>query len=86
MHLEAEDDGPDESERESVVAVDDVMWPHVLQVHPLLLEELQGFVHVLQAVDTHAALRWLGLRRDQIMCMSSLDNASYSQCSFKSHM
>lgn len=52
--LEAKDYGPDEAERESVVAVDDVMGAHVLQVNPLLLEELEGLVYVLQAVDPHA--------------------------------
>ena len=60
-HLEAEDDGPDEAQREAVVAVDDVVGAHVLQVDPLLLEELQGLVHVLQAVDPHAALSGLRL-------------------------
>ena len=38
-----------------MVAVDDVVGPHVLQVDPLLLEELQSLVHVLQTVDTHSA-------------------------------
>ena len=55
VYLEAEDDGPDETQREPVVAVDDVVGAHVLQVDPLLLEELEGLVHVLQAVDPHAA-------------------------------
>ena len=45
-----------------MVAVDDVVRTHVLQVNPLLLEELKGLVHVLQAVDTHAAFSWFGLR------------------------
>lgn len=31
------------------------MGAHVLQVHALLLKELQGFVHILQAVDAHLA-------------------------------
>lgn len=60
--LEAEDDGPDEAERETMVAIDDVMGAHVLQVDALLLEELQGFVHVLQTVDSHSALRGSGLQ------------------------
>lgn len=62
-YLEAKDDGPDEAKGEAVVAVDDVVRADVLQVDPLLLEELQGLVHVLQAVDTHAPLSGLGLRR-----------------------
>ena len=61
-HLEAEDDGPDETQDESVVAVDDVVGAHVLQVDPLLLEELEGLVHVLQTVDPHSTLSRLGLR------------------------
>ena len=60
-HLEAEDDGPDEAQREALVAVDDVVGAHVLQVDALLLEELQRLVHVLQAVDAHAALGGLRL-------------------------
>ena len=63
--LEAEDYGPDETQGESVVAVDDVVGAHVLQVHLLLLEELQGLVHVLQAVDTHAAFGGLGLGKGE---------------------
>lgn len=45
-----------------MVAVHNVVGAHVLQVHTLLLEELQGLVHVLQAVDAHLPLRglWLG--------------------------
>ena len=64
-YLEAEDDGPDEAEGEAVVAVDDVVGAHVLQVHLLLLEELQGLVHVLQAVDPHAALSGFRLREGE---------------------
>lgn len=39
-----------------MVAIHDIMGAHILQVHALLLEELQGFVHILQAVDAHLAL------------------------------
>lgn len=45
-----------------MVAVDDVMGAHVLQVDALLLEELQGFIHILQTVDSHSALRRFGLQ------------------------
>lgn len=55
-HLESEDDGPDEAQDQAVVAIHDVVGTHVFQVHALFLEELQGFVHVLQAVDAHLAL------------------------------
>ena len=48
-----------------MVAIDDVMGPHVLQVNPLFLEELQGLVHILQAVDTHAAFGGLGLGKGE---------------------
>lgn len=45
-----------------MVAVHDVVGAHVLQVHTLLLEELQGLVHVLKAVDAHLPLCGLWLR------------------------
>lgn len=45
-----------------MVAIDDVMGAHVLQVDALLLEELQGFIHILQTVDSHSALRGFGLQ------------------------
>lgn len=64
-HLEAQDDGPDEAQREAVVPVDDVVGAHVLQVDPLLLQELQGLVHVLQAVDAHPALGGFGLKDEK---------------------
>lgn len=61
-YLEAEDDGPDEAQRQPVVPVHDVMRAHVLQVDPLLLQELQSLVHVLQTVDSHPALGGFGLK------------------------
>lgn len=65
--MEAKDDGPDETEDEAMVAIDDVMGAHVLQVDPLLLEELQGLVHIFQTVDTHASLGgfWLTTERKE---------------------
>ena len=48
-----------------MVAVDDVMGAHVLQVDPLLLEELQGLVHILQTVDTHSALSGFWLKTER---------------------
>lgn len=49
-----------------MVAVHNVVGAHVLQVYTLLLEELQGLVHVLQAMDAHLPLRglWLGNSSD----------------------
>lgn len=60
-YLEAQDDGPDEPETEAGVTVYDVVRAHVLQVYSLFSQKLQGFVNVLQAVNTHLALRrpWL---------------------------
>jgi hypothetical protein len=55
-NLEAQDDGPNETERQARVAVDDVVGAHVLQMHALLEQEAQRLVHVLQAVDPHLAL------------------------------
>jgi hypothetical protein len=37
-----ENDGPDEAEGEPGVPVHDVVRPHVLQVHPLLVQEAGG--------------------------------------------
>lgn len=62
MDLEAKDDGPDEPEDETMVAVDDVVRAHVLQMDSLLFEELQRLVHILQTVDTHSAFRGLWLK------------------------
>ncbi len=64
-YLEAEDDGPDESQGEAVVSIDDVVGAHVLQVDPLLLQELQSLVHVLQTVDPHPTLGGFGLKQEK---------------------
>lgn len=63
MDLEAKDDGPDEPEDETMVAVDDVVGAHVLQMDSLLFEELQRLVHILQTMDTHSAFRGFGLKK-----------------------
>lgn len=62
MDLEAKDDGPDEPEDETVVAIDDVVGAHVLQMDSLLFEELQRLVHILQTVDPHSAFCGLWLK------------------------
>lgn len=54
-YLKAQDDGPDEAQGETVVAVHNVMRAHIFKMNLLLLEKLQRFVNILQAVDTHAA-------------------------------
>lgn len=61
-HLEAQDDGPDQPQGQPVVPIHDVMGAHVLQVHTLLLQELQRLIHVFQRMDSHATARgpWLG--------------------------
>ena len=63
-YLEAKDDGPDEAEDEAMVAVDDIVGTHVLQVDPLLFEELQSLVHILQTVDTHSAFSGFWLKTE----------------------
>lgn len=45
-----------------MVAVDDVVGAHVLQMDSLLFEELQRLVHILQTVDTHPAFCGLWLK------------------------
>ena len=57
LYLKAQDDRPDEAERERRIAVDNVVRANVLQVHVLLLQEEQRLVDVLQAVDAHFATR-----------------------------
>lgn len=48
-----------------MVSVDDVVGAHVLQVNPLLLQELQRLVHVLQTVDPHPPFGWLWLEAEE---------------------
>jgi len=67
VYLETQDDGPNESKDEAMVAVDNVVGSHVLQVDPLLFEKLQGFVHIFQTVDTHSAFSGFWLQRKQNM-------------------
>lgn len=62
-YLEAKDDGPNEAQCQPVVSIHNVMGSHVLQVNPLLLQELQSFVYILQTVDPHPAFGGLWLDR-----------------------
>lgn len=57
-YLKAKDDGPDETQGETVITIHNVMRAHVFKMNLLLLEKLQSFVNILQAVDTHAAFGW----------------------------
>lgn len=56
-YLEAKDDGPDEAECKTMVAINNIMRTNVLQVNSLFFKELQGFVHIFQAVDSHSSSR-----------------------------
>lgn len=76
LYLEAQDDGPDEPEAEARVAVHDVMWAHVLQVHSLLSQELQCFVHVFQTVNAHLTLGRSRLWTQSSRNSSVLDNST----------
>ena len=63
--LEPQDDGPDQTERQSGMTIDDVMRSEVLQMNPLVVQEGQGLVHVFQAVNTHFALGRLRLQMEE---------------------
>ena len=63
LDLESKDDCPDETECEPGRSVDNVVGAHVLQVDPLLVEEAQRLVHILQAVDPHLAFGGAGLEK-----------------------
>ncbi len=64
-YLEAENDGPDEAQCQAMVSVHNVVGAHVFQVNPLLLQELQSFVHVLQTVNTHPTFGGLWLQTEE---------------------
>lgn len=68
-YLKAKDDGPDEAQGETVITVHNVMRAHIFKMNLLLLEKLQRFVNILQAVDTHAAFGrpWLWEMKERNM-------------------
>lgn len=66
-YLEAQNDGPNETETEPRVSVNDVVGSHILQMHSLFAQELQRFIHILQAVDTHLAFCWAWLQMKNVM-------------------
>lgn len=59
--LETKDNGPDQTEVQTGIPIDDVMGSHILQMHALFPKELQRFVNILKAVNTHLAFRWARL-------------------------
>lgn len=65
--MEAQDNGPNKTEIEPRVSVDNVVGAHVLKVHSLLAKELQRFVYVFEAVDTHFAFCWTRLELKQVV-------------------
>ena len=69
LDLEPEDDGPDETEGESGVSADDVVSAYVLEVDPLLVQEGERLVDVLQAVNAHLALGWAWLKNKNIFIL-----------------
>ena len=62
LDLEPENDGPDETEGEPRVSVDDVVGAHVFEVDSLLVQKRERLVHVLEAVNAHFALGWARLK------------------------
>lgn len=71
-HLKTQDDGPDETQGESVISIHDVMGTNIFQVNSLLFKKLQGFVHIFQAVDPHstASRPWLECDREKKKLLS----------------
>jgi len=59
-YLEAQDNGPDETEIEGGVAIDNIVGSNVLEMDALFPQELQCLVHILQTMDAHLALGGLG--------------------------
>lgn len=49
-----------------MIPVHNIMGAHVFQVHFLLLEKLQGLVHVLQTVNTHTAFGGPWLKKAEV--------------------
>jgi len=70
LDLEPKDDGPDETQGEPGVAVDDIVCTHVFQVDALLVQEGESFVHVLQAVNAHFTLGWARLQKRREVTLS----------------
>lgn len=86
-HLEAQDDGPDEAQGQPVVPIYDVVRPHVLKVDSLLLQELEGLVHVLQTVDAHSPLGGFRLEMSEQKVKTSSNGYRQARihCPFMQH-
>jgi len=56
LDLEPQNDGPDETEGEPGISINDVVCAHVFEVDALLVQEGESLVHVLEAVNAHFAL------------------------------
>lgn len=57
-----------------MVAINNVVGTHVLQMDPLLFEELKSLVHIFQTVDTHPAFCGFWLQRQEEMVKSLTEN------------
>lgn len=53
IYLEAKDDCPDETKRQSRASVNNIVGADILQVDPLVTQKLECFFHILQTVDPH---------------------------------
>jgi len=70
LDLEPQDDGPDETEGEPRISINDVVCAHVFQVHALLVQEGERLVDVLQAVNSHFTLGWARLQKRREVTLS----------------
>jgi hypothetical protein len=59
LDMESQNDGPDQAERKSRIAVNDVVCANVLQLDLVRVQKGQGLGHVFQLVYTQLrALAW----------------------------
>lgn len=61
LYLESQDNSPNEAKCQPVIPIHNIVRSHVFQVHSLLFQELEGFVHILQAMDAHPSFSWFRL-------------------------
>lgn len=61
LYLESQDNSPNKAKCQPVIPIHNIMRSHVFQVHSLLFQELEGFINILQAMDTHPSLSWFRL-------------------------
>ena len=84
-HLEPEDDGPNETQSESGAAINNVVSTHVLQMNSLFMQERQGLVHILQAVNSHLAFGWSRLKQCKIRHYDPVPEVSETKHSRNPH-